>query len=128
MIKCTYRPFFKSAVNHNYRPLNAAPTNRAIAIHQAIENSDSMGLLAAHVKRSSEQLKAVESLISSALRPAVNAGPIDGDSWCLLVSSNAAAAKLRQLLPLMLSRLNTLGWTTKSIRLKILIEKSHRKN
>ena len=87
-----------------------------------------MDLLATHVKQSSEQLKVVESLIPSPLRPAVKAGPIDGDSWCLLVSSNAAAAKLRQLLPLMLSRLNALGWTTKSIRLKVLIEKLHRKN
>lgn len=65
----------------------------------------------------------MESLIPEALRPAIQAGPIEDGAWCLLVSSNAAAAKLRQLLPLIQARLVDKGWKVTSIRLKILISR-----
>ncbi|MGB4117992.1 MAG: DciA family protein [Polaromonas sp.] len=78
-------------------------------------------MLAGQIKESSERLKTIQSLIPDALRAAVQAGPIDGDAWCLLVTSNAAAAKLRQLSPLILSKLNNRGVKVNSIRLKILI-------
>jgi hypothetical protein len=78
-------------------------------------------MLAGQVKESSERLKTIQSLIPEALRPAVQAGPIDSDVWCLLVTSNAAAAKLRQLSPLILSKLTNKGVKVNSIRLKILI-------
>jgi len=69
------------------------------------------------------RLKAIESLIPEALRTAVQAGPIDEKNWCLLVSSNAAAAKIRQLVPRLEARLYEDGWKVTSIRLKILITK-----
>ena len=78
-------------------------------------------MLAEQVKESSNRLKTIQSLIPEALRPAIQAGPIDGDSWCLLVTGNAAAAKLRQLSPLILSKLTNKGVKVNSIRLKILI-------
>lgn len=78
-------------------------------------------MLAEQVKESSDRLKTIQSLIPEALRAAVQAGPIDGDTWCLLVTSNAAAAKLRQLSPLILSKLTSKGMKVNSIRLKILI-------
>ncbi|MEY4755541.1 MAG: hypothetical protein RJA34_439 [Pseudomonadota bacterium] len=68
---------------------------------------------------SSARLKAIESLIPFHLRPAIKAGPIDGDNWCLLVDSNAAAAKLRQMLPSLLACLRTKGWEIDGIRLKV---------
>lgn len=96
---------------------------RSITAHQAVENSPALGRLTELVKESSERLKAIQSLIPENLRPAVKAGPIDGETWCLLVSGNAAAAKLRQLTPLIQSRLLGKGWKVTSIRLKILIGK-----
>lgn len=108
-------------MTHNYRPLTVAPTQRAITIAQAVENSSTLGMLAGQVKESSDRLKMIQSLIPEALRPAIQAGPIDGDAWCLLVTGNAAAAKLRQLLPLILSKLASKGVKINSIRLKILI-------
>ena len=108
-------------MNHNYRPLTASPTQWAIPIAQAVENSSALGYLAEQVQESSRRFKAIESLIPEALRPAIQAGPIDGDNWCLLVTSNAAAAKLRQLSPLILSKLGGRGLKVTSIRLKILI-------
>ena len=64
---------------------------------------------------------ATATLLPGNLRSAVKAGPIDGDSWCLLVNGNAAAAKLRQLLPTLQAGLQRQGWRVSSIRLKILV-------
>ena len=104
--------------------MNPSPSprqHRAVSFSQAVENSPSLARLTGLVQESNDRLKAIESLIPEALRPAIQAGPIDDDVWCLLVSSNAAAAKLRQLLPLIQSCLIGKGWKVTSIRLKILM-------
>lgn len=97
-------------------------TNRrhhAVTLLQAAEDSPTLARLAELARESGDRLKAVESLIPESLRPAVKAGPIDGPGWCLLVSSNAAAAKLRQVLPALQTRLLDRGWQVTSIRLKV---------
>lgn len=102
--------------------MNPSPRlHRAVTFSQAAENSPSLARLTGLVRESNDRLKAIESLIPEALRPAIQAGPIDDGVWCLLVSSNAAAAKVRQLLPLIQSRLISNGSKVTSIRLKILI-------
>jgi len=53
------------------------------------------------------------------LRASVQAGPIDDGCWCLLVSSNAVAAKLRQLVPALQAHLNQKGLQVSSIRIKV---------
>lgn len=75
-------------------------------------------------KDSSARLQAVETMIPAALRAAVTAGPIDGPNWCLIVNSNAAAAKMRQLLPSIEAHLRTKGWQVSAIRLKVQIPPS----
>lgn len=72
------------------------------------------------MRESTQRLRALDALIPPALRVAVQAGPIEGTSWCLLVSSNAAAAKLRQLLPALQSHLQQQGFEVETIRLKVL--------
>ena len=101
------------------------PPQGAISAHDAAQSSPSLAQLAKLGRESSDRLKAIESLIPEALRPTVRAGPIDEKNWCLLVSSNAAAAKIRQLLPLLEGRLMAEGWKVNSIRLKILIAKKY---
>ncbi|MGH6638749.1 MAG: hypothetical protein ACREBY_09120 [Polaromonas sp.] len=96
---------------------------QALTVHQAAGNSPALARLTELVQESNDRLKAIEPLLPEALRAAVKAGPIDGESWCLLVSSNAAAAKIRQLIPLIQARLLGKGWKVTSIRLKILIAK-----
>ena len=96
---------------------------QALSVYQAAENSPSLARLTELVQESGARLKAIESLLPETLRPAVQAGPIDGETWCLLVSGNAAAAKIRQLLPLIQARLIGKGWKVTSIRIKILISK-----
>jgi hypothetical protein len=90
-----------------------------VTLHQAAQESPTLARLAELARESSEQLKVVEGLIPPALRSAVRAGPIDGESWCLLVEGNAAAAKLRQLVPVLLGRLRDRGARITAIRLKV---------
>ena len=60
--------------------------------------------------RRGERLAAVQDLIPPEMRAGVKAGPADGDVWCLLVYGSAAAAKLRQLAPMLQTRLKSRGW------------------
>jgi hypothetical protein len=89
-----------------------------VTLHQAVGDSPSLARLTELVRESNQRLKAVEALIPTTLRPAIKAGPIDGENWCLLVS-----AKIRQLTPLIQASLLRQGWKVASIRLKILIAK-----
>ena len=99
---------------------------KSVTFNQAVENSPSLARLAGMVRESSDLLKSVELLLPAAMRASVKAGPIDGETWCLLISSNAAAAKLRQLLPAFQARLQADGHNITTIRLKLLIGSSQR--
>ena len=92
-----------------------------VSLQQAADESPTLARLAQLARESADQLRAVEPLIPAALRCAVRPGPIDGPSWCLLVDGNAAAAKLRQVLPALLTRLRDRGSPVTSIRLKVQV-------
>ena len=108
-------------MNSKLRPLTSAPTGTTISIHDAVKNSTTLGLLSERLKESAERLRAVESMIPAGLLSAIQAGPIEDESWCLLVTGNSAAAKLRNLIPKILTNLSGKGYRVTSIRLKILI-------
>jgi hypothetical protein len=90
-----------------------------VTLQQAAQDSPTLARLTQLARESGERLKAVELLIPPPLRSSVKPGPIDGLAWCLLVDSNAAAAKLRQVLPALLNRLRDRGWQVNSIRVKV---------
>ncbi len=90
-----------------------------VTLQQAAEGSPTLARLAQLARESCERLEAVNLLIPATLRSAVRAGPIDGPDWCLLVDSNAAAAKLRQVVPALMTHLCDRGWQVTSIRLKV---------
>ena len=110
-------------MNHKpYRHVSKPPGQpRTVTAHQAVQNSPSLGRLAALTSESNERLAAIAILLPDAMRSAVKAGPIEGETWCLLVNGSAAAAKLRQLTPIIKLRLMDRGWKVTSIRLKILM-------
>lgn len=91
----------------------------AVSLQQASQESPTLARLTALTRESTERLKAIETLIPAGLRTTIQAGPIDGDSWCLLVKSNSAAAKLRQLAPALQAHLRSRGWEVNAIRLKV---------
>ncbi|WP_066702180.1 hypothetical protein [Curvibacter delicatus] len=94
-----------------------------VTLLQATQDSPTLARLTELTRDSSARLKAIEPLIPGPLRPAIQAGPIDGSVWCLIVSSNAVAAKLRQFLPALEAHLRTKGWEITSIRLKVQISR-----
>lgn len=103
-------------------PKPLIPVNRrlqSLTLQQAADGSPTLAGLLARARDASERLAAIEELIPAELRRAVRAGPAEGDVWCLLVQGSAAAAKLRQLTPRLVTRLKSKGWDVATIRLKV---------
>lgn len=97
----------------------------AVSLLQASQESPTLARLSELARDSVARLKAIEPLLPLTLRSAITAGPIDGPTWCLLVSSTAVAAKLRQLLPALQAHLRTQGWEVSAIRLKVHMPQRH---
>ncbi len=91
----------------------------AIPLHQAAQESPALARLVDRVRASSSRFEAIRALLPAALRAAVQAGPIEEDQWCLLVSSNAVAAKLRQFVPALQMHLEARGLPVAGIRIKV---------
>jgi hypothetical protein len=92
----------------------------ALSLQQASEESPQLASLIARARDSQARLAAIAPLLPAGLRDALQAGPVEEASWCLLVKNSAAAAKLRQLTPTLLARLRTQGWDVAAIRIKVL--------
>jgi hypothetical protein len=90
-----------------------------VTMQQAAEDSPTLASLIARARDASERLQAIQELIPPEMRSAVQAGHVEGNSWCLLVRGSAAAAKLRQLVPVLQARLKSRGWADVSLRLKV---------
>lgn len=86
----------------------------------ALKRSETLGSLLQRVHESRARLQALAGLLPPALLGSVRAGPLDDTGWVLLVDHNAAAAKLRQMLPLLSDALTTAGWAERTIKIKVL--------
>ena len=93
--------------------------HHAIPLQQAAQESPTFARLADLIRESSARLQAIKTLLPAPLRASVQAGPIEDGCWCLLVRSNAVAAKLRQLVPAFLVHLNQKNLSVTSIRIKV---------
>ncbi len=96
--------------------------SKPLSFSQAIDASPSLARLSGMVRESADMLKSVQRLLPLALRTQVKAGPFENGDWCLLVSSNAAAAKVRQILPTLKAELESEGCEVTSIRVKVLFD------
>ena len=92
-----------------------------VSLLQASQDSPTLALLTELTRDSTARLKAIESLIPTALRSSVKAGPIEGSNWCLILENNAAASKIRQLLPAFEAHLRSKGWGSTVVRLKVQV-------
>jgi len=101
--------------------MSPAAPRRFVPVLQACEEAPTLAKLAQLARESRERLEAVSFLIPVSLRSAIKPGPIDGTGWCLLVEGNAAAAKLRQILPALTAELCSRGTQVTAIRLKVQI-------
>jgi hypothetical protein len=93
--------------------------SHVFSLEQAAGVAPSLALLQERIRASHRCLEQVRHMIPAPLRTLVQAGPLDGDEWCLLVGSASASTKLRQLLPTMQRHLCSSGLQVNSIRLKI---------
>jgi hypothetical protein len=98
--------------------------HQTVTLLQATQGSPTFARLTELTRDSVARLKAIEPLIPRSLRGTVQAGPIEGPVWCLILENNASAAKFRQLLPALASHLRVKGWEVNSIRLKVQIKKT----
>jgi len=90
-----------------------------VTLQQAAQDSPTLAGLAARARDASQRLEAVQELIPPEMRGAVQAGPVEGNTWCVLVQGSAAAAKLRQLVPMLQARLKARGWDDVTLRIKV---------
>ena len=94
-------------------------SNTSFSVLQASLDSPTLARLVDLSAQTSACLRCITSLLPPGLRSGVQAGPLEGQVWCLLVDSTAIAAKLRQLQPLLLERLAREGHDITAIRLKV---------
>ncbi len=102
------------------------PSPRSYTVLQAALETPTLAHLTELTRESSARLKSIEPLVPAALRRSLTAGPIDGEVWCLIVDNNATAAKIRQLLPALMSHLRSKGWQVTSIRLRIQMQQTRK--
>jgi hypothetical protein len=91
----------------------------SVTLLQASQSNPGLARLMDLQRESNARLQAITALIPTTLRSQVQAGPIEDGVWCLLLSNNTTAAKIRQLLPAFESHLRVHSLDVKSIRLKI---------
>ncbi len=97
--------------------MNPKPPS-AVPLALALQQAPVLAGLMERVEQSSAMLRQVRALIPSGIE--VRAGPVEDRQWCLLVSSSAGAAKIRQLIPALTSSLRSAGWSTETIRIKVI--------
>lgn len=91
----------------------------AIPAADAASQAPQLRRLIALSAQSSHRLKLIRSQLPPTLRSAVRAGPVQDTEWCLLVANAGAAAKLRQLSPMLLAHLRTKGEAVQTLRIKV---------
>ena len=89
------------------------------SLQQAVRASPVLAEMAEKVRLSQRLLELVRPHIPPALRPHVQAGPVDEQSWCLLVSNPAVGTKLKLLTPALLAALRVNGQNIHHLRIKI---------
>jgi hypothetical protein len=90
-----------------------------VTLATALDRSESLGQLLQRLHDARRRFDVVAPALPAALRADVRPGPVDGTTWTLLAAHNAAAAKLRQMLPDLQQRLLDGGWQGTSIRVRV---------
>ncbi len=89
------------------------------SLQQAVTASPVLAQMADRVRRSQHMLQVVRPHIPPGLMASIQAGPVDDDSWCLLVRNPAAANKLKLLTPALMAALRQAGCGVAHLRIKV---------
>jgi hypothetical protein len=98
----------------------APPPRPSTPIEAVLASSEALNRLSDRLRRSNACFESIAPLLPAGLRTQVRPGPIDDEGWALLVPHAAAAAKLRQLLPVLEAHLRAAGAGPLAIRVRIL--------
>jgi len=93
--------------------------SRIYSLEQAADEAPALAALMDRARRSKALLEQLRHRFPPGLRAQIQAGPLDDTQWCLMVSSPAAATKLRHLTPLLLQDLSQIAAEVTSIRVKV---------
>jgi hypothetical protein len=91
----------------------------ALPLADALQGSEPLARLAERLKESKRRFECIEAVLPPPLAGLAKPGPVDAHGWTLLASSSAAAAKLRQLVPLLEARLAAAGFACVPVRVKV---------
>ena len=95
------------------------PRNDTLKLAAALDSSEPLGQLLRRLQEARSLYDTVAPLLPPALRADTRPGPVDAGAWTLLAAHNPAAAKLRQLLPTLLQRLQAEGWHGSAIKVRV---------
>ena len=98
-----------------------APPSRLFSLQQAFQANPELAKVAVRIRQSQQMLALIRPLLQPGLRAQVQAGPVDEESWCLLVSNPAVGSKLRQLAPALLAALRSGGFEVQRLRFKVRV-------
>lgn len=90
-----------------------------ISLEQAAEEAPVLSQLMQKTRLSQQCAQSIADLVPAPLRPSLAYGSVEEGEWCVLVQNNAAASKVRHLLPLWVSRLQQQGLGVRRIRLRL---------
>ncbi|MCG3188154.1 MAG: hypothetical protein LKCHEGNO_00047 [Burkholderiaceae bacterium] len=91
----------------------------AVPLADALRDSDALTRLVERVRESRRRFECIEALLPPPLAAQTRPGPLDEHGWTLLAHTPAAAAKLRQLVPLIEVRLAEERGVRTQVRIKV---------
>jgi hypothetical protein len=92
-------------------------------LRQAADESPLLAQLSQLMARSRQHLASIQHLIPNGLRAEVTAGPVDDETWCVLVTNTTVASKMRQLVPDIERYLLQHQQTPLKVRIKVMATK-----
>jgi hypothetical protein len=101
-------------------PAHAQP---ALPLADALRASEPLARLAERLRESKQRFDCIAPMLPDALAAQAQAGPVDMHGWTVLAANAAVAAKLRQLVPLFVVRLDNNGFTALPIRVKVSVRR-----
>ena len=90
-----------------------------IPLKQAVLASSVLSGITQRIQQSQQMLATIQPLLPVGLRSQVQAGPVDENTWCLLVGNPAAANKLKLLTPHLTAALRQAGFVCEQVRIKV---------
>ena len=91
----------------------------ALPLADALQTSEPLARLAERLRESKRRFDCIAPVLPNLLTAQAQPGPVDEHGWTVLAANAAVAAKLRQLVPLLATRLAEHGFGDLPLRVKV---------